>query len=247
MKNHKGFTLIELLVVISIIALLVSILMPALSKAREQAKVTVCLFNLRNLGTAWCMYADDNDGNMVWGVDWGNPGWVGPAPIDPTIEEQLDSIRNGALFVYLETVDVYHCPGAKKNEWRTYSTVHAMNGNPAIPGTEKQMHKNLSTIRRPSEQMVFLDDYYQDHDACWAVFYDRPSWWNPIPMRHTNGTTLAFADGHSKRWDWHDPRTIEYGEEDWWTSENGLGIDKNQPDNEDLQRLQRAAWGKLGY
>ncbi len=60
--NYRhGFTLIELLVVISIIALLVSILMPALSKAREQAKATTCAAQLRQFGMAWFYYAEEND------------------------------------------------------------------------------------------------------------------------------------------------------------------------------------------
>ena len=63
-QTGKAFTLIELLVVISIIALLVSILMPALAKAREQAKQAVCLINLRNLSLAWTLYADNNDGKL---------------------------------------------------------------------------------------------------------------------------------------------------------------------------------------
>ena len=59
MKLKKGFTLIELLVVISIIALLVAILMPALSKAKEQARSTVCLSNLKQWGVIWQMYTDE--------------------------------------------------------------------------------------------------------------------------------------------------------------------------------------------
>ena len=56
----KGFTLIELLVVISIIALLISILMPALNTARQQATGAVCLSNQRTLILTWVMYADEN-------------------------------------------------------------------------------------------------------------------------------------------------------------------------------------------
>ena len=67
MKNRKAFTLIELLVVISIIALLVSVLMPALNKAREQAKASVCLGNQKALISAWIMYQADNEDKLVGG------------------------------------------------------------------------------------------------------------------------------------------------------------------------------------
>jgi prepilin-type processing-associated H-X9-DG protein len=119
-----------------------------------------------------------------------------------------------------------------------------MNGGKFCGG---EVHTKLTAFDRASERMVFLDDYFEDWDACWAVWYEIPQWWNPLPMRHTEGTTLAFADGHSVWWRWQDERTIAYGNEDWWTSENGWGVNKNQPDNPDLQKLQRAAWGKLGY
>ena len=81
MNNKSAFTLIELLVVISIIALLMSILMPALSVVREQGKRAICLSNLRQLTMAWVLYADDYDGKLVnsdvsyppattWWVKW---------------------------------------------------------------------------------------------------------------------------------------------------------------------------------
>jgi len=71
-KSNKGFTLVELLVVIGIIALLIAILLPALNRARRAAKTTVCMSNLRQMGTAWTMYLSENKGHLPYYM-WNNP------------------------------------------------------------------------------------------------------------------------------------------------------------------------------
>ena len=63
-RGRLGFTLVELLVVISIIALLMAVLLPALGKAREQAKMIACLANLKQWGVVAYTYAEDNSGNL---------------------------------------------------------------------------------------------------------------------------------------------------------------------------------------
>jgi prepilin-type N-terminal cleavage/methylation domain-containing protein len=72
-KRRSGFTLIELLVVIAIIALLLGILMPALSRVKKQARSVACQATLKQWGTIWTMYCDDNDGRFC---DAGDLGWL---------------------------------------------------------------------------------------------------------------------------------------------------------------------------
>jgi prepilin-type N-terminal cleavage/methylation domain-containing protein/prepilin-type processing-associated H-X9-DG protein len=91
MKKY-GFTLVELLVVIAIIALLMAVLLPALSKARTQAKRIVCLSNLKQLALGWIAYAETNDGKLVNGGQLPEsavrePYWCTPLPPVPADDE----------------------------------------------------------------------------------------------------------------------------------------------------------------
>ncbi len=95
-KITKGFTLIELLVVISIIALLVSILMPALSKARQQAQRVVCMSNMQQWGLIVRMYADDNNGKFV-----------------PTVGGQQRTYWMSILKQYYVNDEIRVCPSAR--------------------------------------------------------------------------------------------------------------------------------------
>src|SRR5688500_18904923 len=107
--RKRGFTLIELLVVIAIIAILAAILFPVFAKAREAARKTSCLNNLKQIGTGMMMYAQDYDENMpaaafgnypngLWGSPlWNDYGWTYIFPLlDP----------------YTKNSQIYACPSA---------------------------------------------------------------------------------------------------------------------------------------
>lgn len=94
-----GFTLVELLVVIGIIAVLISILLPTLSRAREQANRTACLANLRSLGQAMIMYANDHQDRLPNG----NP--------KSTVNDYaaVNTVLIALNDVYLKAPGVFHC------------------------------------------------------------------------------------------------------------------------------------------
>lgn len=120
-KTNRGFTLIELLVVIAIIAILASLLLPALATAKEKASRTACVNNNRQLALAMHLYADENLDRMPW-PNWGNdygPGWLytpygGRAP-DPYSSRERSYVDAGLYWPFIKNPKVYLCPLDKTN------------------------------------------------------------------------------------------------------------------------------------
>jgi prepilin-type N-terminal cleavage/methylation domain-containing protein/prepilin-type processing-associated H-X9-DG protein len=113
--RRSGFTLIELLVVIAIIAILAAMLLPALARAKEKAKRTQCINNMRQLQLCWHMYVDDNTDHLPLNGGTAIPGpggnglpnsWIQGGGTDPAVP----NIPNGVLYPYNKTIDIYACP-----------------------------------------------------------------------------------------------------------------------------------------
>lgn len=261
MNRQKAFTLVELLVVIAIIALLMGILMPALSRVREQGKRGVCLSNLGQLTLAWIIYADENDDRIVNGdtgeygypdrdmyvsggqhyreKPWVLPDWQSGA----TDAQKKQAIKDGALYEYTKTIKVYKCPTGRKvrNEFRLYAIVDAMNctgwtDHIDMPGSA--MIKNRLQIKDAAYRFVFIDDGGTGGSTLggWTCYVNLEKWWDPPPIRHSDGTTFSFADQHCEYRKWSDPRTIEFGLKETAFSEE-------QRDNEDIRWTSFGCWG----
>lgn len=240
--SRKAFTLIELLVVIAIIALLLSIIMPALGKVKQKAASIVCLANVKGLSEAWHVYLTDNHEYMVpahvprnTNRDEGVTYWVetpqddaGSIMGDPdqvTKEYELNGIRAGALYPYVNDVKAYHCPADKSakvfgdpdGSWRNSYSINAlMNGRIIDQADLKEMVVSRSTkVSNPSSKVVFVEamDARRWLMGSWLFGCGSdPYWMDVVAIRHGDRSSLGYADGHVETRRWVDESTIANAE-----------------------------------
>ena len=215
----RAFTLIELLVVIAIIAILASLLLPALAGSKARAQGIVCMSNIKQLSLGWLLYADDSDDFLI--NNHGKPEttakrdtWANNVQDWGSTEDNTNTfyLTDSKLGPYLSrSTKVFKCPSDKvpaANGERIRSmAMNAMVGNPGeltnlFNPTYAQFYK-ISEMPDPSNTFVFLDEHCDTiNDGFFVNRLDTYQWGNLPGSYHNNAANLSFADGHveSHRW-----------------------------------------------
>lgn len=188
---RRGFTLIELLVVIAIIAILAAILFPVFAKAREKARQTSCLSNLKQLGLGFMMYAQDYDEII--------PGWkVSGACGTPSVY-----MWKHVIFPYVKNSQMYTCPSSLWAQQPTcthfaapanamnLATSYGMSDCPDGSGGGNQLA--MAQIIRPAELILIGEGPTPYRPVSEALGCGTNS-----PDVHNGGVNVTFYDGHSK-------------------------------------------------
>ena len=193
---RRGFTLIELLVVISIIALLISILLPSLQSARDTAKKLSCLSNQRQMMVGTAAFAADQDGKLPDG------DWIKPSSNPKSLNPYLGYKDAGTDAIYYGSIG---CPGFEGNNVAAVR-VFAINGRVTHPASSR--HAPLYLIKKPSKVFAWtgwIDEATGRNHSLTSFDFARvmfdgatggsaPKTWKP---RHRGqGMNWVFFDGH---------------------------------------------------
>ncbi len=201
-SQGRGFTLIELLVVISIIALLISLLLPALSAGREAARNAKCKSNMRQIILAQHFYAEDFKG-AIPGTATHRPGldWCGysndPLPeVDPPFNVYP---YNGLLWPYVQKVElIFECPTEKRqaNQKFSYTQPHCM-GGAKLEIQWPFFYRKTPELNAGSElTQIRAFSLVEEDEVWWNQRVDDGAWANQdqVTTRHTGVGNLGFLD-----------------------------------------------------
>lgn len=245
--REPGFTLIELLVVIAIIAILASLLLPALSAAKDKANAAYCLGNIRQLQLSWQMYADDHNQSLVSNPeDSTQVGWILGNMMNPSDAVNTNLLRQGLLYPYNNNTVIYRCPGDRRTAQgsgisfrvRSYSMNCYMNGADValVYGGFSGYHVNTKigdiNTPKPSEAFVFVEESQNTiDDGHFGFFpYGTEYTWLNTPGQWHKGANFSFADGHAAFRKWLDGSTLNVTQ----------GISDPAPEHRDIIFVQTA-------
>lgn len=209
----KGFTLIELLVVIAIIAILASILFPVFARARENARRSSCMSNLKLIGLGVMQYTQDYDerypANFYAGITQNDPAMPGfkYGVNDGRSEVGFNWITwMDLIHPYVKSVQLYDCPSTSDRTAPSYGYNTAVGGYPnylaSYYGPTVTAPISIAAVSSASRLFLLMDYgtmyniYMNPSDVMTYIRNGDPTLTRVA--RHLGGSNIAFADGHVK-------------------------------------------------
>ncbi|MDH7571096.1 MAG: prepilin-type N-terminal cleavage/methylation domain-containing protein [Armatimonadota bacterium] len=210
--RRSGFTLIELLVVIAIIAILAAILFPVFARARENARKSTCLSNLKQIGQGAVMYCQDYDEKLFGHYQGRRDEPYGAAPPTAMFLDWMQQI-----YPYVKSEGVYMCPSNSAGTWKYTPGPPVVHDFTLGYGINYWLmyyyyYLSMADIKSPADTIWFADcNYAIVYPSYYLVTYPTHSVYGyngtaRVQLRHMDGVNVAFMDGHVK---WMNRETIE--------------------------------------